>query len=84
MNYEFKSDSGIHFIKDLSIYNGITLEKVEWYDKKLHRIKLYYYKHYKDSDGFISVEKDYDYFDFKNLDEATKIYSDLKELLRKE
>lgn len=78
MSYEFKSDSGIHFIKDLSIYNGITLETVEWTNKTFYRIKLYYYKHYRDCDGFISVEKDYDYFDFNNQDEANKIYSDIK------
>lgn len=81
MSYEFKSDSGIHFIKDLNIYNSITLEKVEWGNKKFHRIKLYYYKHYKDYEGFISVERDYDYFDFTNLTEATTVFSDLKKLL---
>ena len=81
MSYEFISDSGIHFIKDLSIYNGISLEKNDWNNKIFHRIKLYYYKSYMDCDGCISVDKDYDYFDFKNQDEATKIYFDLKKLL---
>lgn len=80
MSYEFKSDDGIHFIKDFNIYNGLTLEKLE-YRKQSHRIKLYYYKRYQNIDGFISVDKEYDYFDFNNLDEAIKIYSDLKKLL---
>ena len=81
MSFEFTSDSGIHFIKDLSIYNGISLEKNDWNKRTFHRIKLYYYKSYVDCDGCISVNKDYDYFDFKNQDEAIEIFSDLKRLL---
>ena len=71
------------FIKDMSIYNGITYEHDTYWNKERYVVKLYYYKCVKE-EGRIYVEKDYDAFNYSNEDEAIKLYEKLKDRLKEE
>lgn len=68
------------YIKDVSIYNGVSYEyDPQW--NKAHVVKLYYYKYINDNDGYVSVSRDYDYFKFDTKDKAMDIYKKIKEML---
>lgn len=79
-SYEFISNSGKHFIKNIFIYNGLSIEKSCY--KDTYTVKLYFLKKYDDCDGFISIDRDYDCFEFPNEKDANIIYNELKQLLK--
>lgn len=84
MSYEFECNDKKCFIKDLSHYYGISFEEHEkWSSKEIYySINLYFLKKYCDTDGCISISKDYDYFYFDDKEIALKIYEDIKQLLK--
>lgn len=68
------------YIKDVSIYNGVSYEyDFQW--SKAHGVKLYYLKYINKNDGYISVSRDYDYFKFDTKDKAMDVYNKIKEML---
>jgi len=84
-SYEFSSVEGSCFILDLSIYTGLTYRvSTSWVNHSTNGYFLYfhYFKKYSDDDGFISVDKDYDVFEFSTEEQALKVFNDVKELLK--
>lgn len=85
MSYEFKcidgNEESLVYLGDLSIYNGITFEIKKWSSKIVYTLKLYYFKVYNDYDGFVSCNRDCDYFNFSDKDSCLKVYNDLKKIL---
>ena len=86
MSYEFKciegNEENLVYLGDLSIYNGIIFETRNWSSKKVYTIKLYYFKVYSDCDGFVSCNRDSDYFTFDDKDSCLKVYEDIKRLIQ--
>ena len=77
---KYKGEIKKVYIKDVSIYTGVSYEyDSQW--SKAHLLKLYYFKYYNDNDGYITVSREYDYFNFDTEIEALDIYNKIREVI---
>ncbi len=68
---------------DLSTYSSVSYEYDSEWSKGKYVLKLYFLKTYCDSDGCVTCERDYDYFNFGDKDSCLIIYESIKNELIK-
>lgn len=83
---EFECNDGMVFISDVSIYNTISYEACKnWNTDKVryYKLKLSYFHRYNDIEGYVTCDKDTDYFEFNDKEKCLQVYEKIKNMIRK-
>ena len=83
-SFEIKCIDKNCFIKDLSIYNGVSYDiSKNWNNTKTDFcLKLYYFKRYSTYDDFVCCDRDYDIFYLPDKDSLLSTYESIKSILK--